>query len=58
MCLNENYSTVCVRKYCSDMYPIKNGLKKGDALLPLLFDFTSHSAIRKAGKARWFEIKW
>jgi len=58
MCLNETYSTVWVRKYCSDTYPIRNGLKKGDALLPLLFNFTSDSAIRKAGKAGWLEIKW
>jgi len=29
------------------MFPIKNGLKQGDALSPLLFNFTSGYAIRK-----------
>ena len=28
ICLNETYSSVWVRKYLSDMFPIKNGLKK------------------------------
>ena len=31
MCLNETYSTVWVGKNFSDMFPIKNGLKQGDA---------------------------
>ena len=39
MCLNETYSRVRVGKNLSDMFPIKNGLKKGDALEPLLFNF-------------------
>jgi hypothetical protein len=29
------------------MFPIKNGLKEGDALLPLLFNFALEYAIRK-----------
>jgi hypothetical protein len=37
MCLNETYSTVS--KHLSDMFPIRNGLKQGDALFPLLFNF-------------------
>jgi hypothetical protein len=36
MCLNETYSRVLVGKHLSDMFPIKNGLKQGDFLLPLL----------------------
>ena len=28
MCLNETYNSVWVRKHLSDMFPIKNGLKK------------------------------
>ena len=30
----------------SDMFPIKNGLKQGDVLLPLLFKFAVEYAIR------------
>jgi hypothetical protein len=32
ICLNEIYSRVWVGKHLSDMFPIKNGLKQGDAL--------------------------
>jgi hypothetical protein len=31
----------------SDKFPIKNGLKEGDALLSLLFNFALEYAIRK-----------
>jgi hypothetical protein len=47
MCLNETYSTVCVNKLLSDEFPIQNGLKQGDALLPLLLNFALENAIRK-----------
>jgi hypothetical protein len=36
MCLNETYSKVRIGKHLSDRFPIQNGLKKGDALSPLL----------------------
>jgi len=36
MCLNETFSRVRVGKHFSDMFPIRNGLKQGDALTPLL----------------------
>ena len=39
MCLTETCSRVQVGKNLSDMFPIRNGLKQGDALLPLLFNF-------------------
>ena len=32
MCLNETYNRDRVGKHCSDMFPIKNGLKRGDGL--------------------------
>jgi len=37
--LNETYSRVRVGKELSDMFPITNGLKQGDAVSPLLFNF-------------------
>jgi hypothetical protein len=46
MCLNETYSTVRVGKHLSDTFPIKNGLKQGDALSPLFFNFVLEYAIR------------
>ena len=48
MCLNETYSRARVGKHLSDMFPIKTGLKKGDALLSLLFNFALDYAIRSA----------
>jgi len=47
MCLNEIYSTVRVGKHLSDMFPIRNGLKQGDILSPLLFNFALDNAIRR-----------
>ena len=38
ICLNETYSRVRVDKHMSDMFPITNGLKKGDALSSLLLN--------------------
>jgi hypothetical protein len=32
VCSNETYNKVRVGKNLSDMFPIKNGLKQGDAL--------------------------
>ena len=37
--LNEMYSRVQVGKNLSDMFPIRNSLKQGDDLAPLLFNF-------------------
>jgi hypothetical protein len=47
MCLNETYSIVRMGKYQSDKFPIQNGLKQGDALSPLLFNFALDYAIRR-----------
>ena len=47
MCLNENRSRIWVGKHLSDMFRIKNGLKQGDALTLLLFNFALVYAIRR-----------
>jgi hypothetical protein len=43
--LNKTYSKVCIGEHLSDMFSIPNGLKQGDALLPLLFNFALEYAI-------------
>ena len=45
MSLTGTYSRVWVGKNVSDRFPIRNGLKQGDALLPLLFNFALEYAI-------------
>ncbi|KAJ4425850.1 hypothetical protein ANN_27476 [Periplaneta americana] len=47
MCLSESYSRVCVGQFLSDAFPIHCGLKQGDALSLLLFNFALEYAIRK-----------
>ena len=46
MCLSETYSRDRVGKNLTDMFSIRNGLKQGDALSPLLFNFALEYAIR------------
>jgi sorting nexin-29 len=46
ICLNETYSKVRIGKHLFDSFPIQNGLKQGDAILPLLFNFALEYAIR------------
>jgi hypothetical protein len=41
------HSKVCIGKHLSDSFPIQNGLKQGDALSALLFNFALEYAIRK-----------
>ena len=41
MSLTETYSRVRVGKNVCDRFPIRNGLKRGDALSPMLFNFAS-----------------
>jgi len=45
MYLTETYSRVQVYKNLSDMFAIRNGLKQGDALSALLFNFSLECAI-------------
>ncbi|KAJ4438859.1 hypothetical protein ANN_14812 [Periplaneta americana] len=47
MCLSETYSRVRIGQFLSDAFPIHCGLKQGDALSPLLFNFALEFAIRK-----------
>jgi hypothetical protein len=50
MCLNETYSKVRIGKHLSKSFPIQHGLKQGDALSPLSFNFALEYAIRKVQK--------
>ena len=47
MCLTETYNRVRVGKNLSDIFPVRKGLKQGDALSPLLFNFALGNAIRR-----------
>ena len=47
MCLTETYSSVRVDKNLSDRFPFRNGLKQGDALSQLLFNFALEHAIKR-----------
>ena len=47
MCLTKTYSRVWVGKNLSDTFPVRNGLKQGDALSPLLFNFALEYTIRR-----------
>jgi len=47
MSLTETYSTVRVGKNVSDKFPIRNGLKQGDALSPMVFKSALEYAIRR-----------
>jgi hypothetical protein len=47
MYLNETYSKVRIGKHLSRNFPIQNGLKRENALSPLIFNFALEWAIRK-----------
>jgi len=47
MCLTEKYSRVRIGKDLFDMFPIRNGMKQGDVLSPLLLNFALEYAIRR-----------
>jgi len=47
MSLTETYSRIRVGKNVSDRFPIGNGLKQGDALSPMLFNFALEYAISR-----------
>ena len=59
MRLTETCCRVRVSKNVSDRFPIRNGLKQGDALTPMIFNFALEYAITKgSGKPGWLETKW
>jgi len=47
MCLNETYNRLRVGSHSSGTFPVRNALKQGDALSPLLFNFALEYAIRR-----------
>jgi hypothetical protein len=46
LCLNETCSIVCVEKNLSDRFPLQSGLKQGNSLSSLLFNFALEYAVR------------
>ena len=52
-CLDGTQSKVKLGNYLSWSFPIENGLKQGDALLPQLVNFALEYAIRKVQETRY-----
>jgi hypothetical protein len=50
--LKETYRNFCIGKHVCDTFPAPDGLKQGDALLPLLFNFASDTPLAVSKKPR------
>jgi hypothetical protein len=56
MHLNEIYSEMCINKHLTDNFPMQSGLKQGDVLSLVLFNFAlEYASKRSPGRT---EIKW
>jgi retron-type reverse transcriptase len=55
--LIERHGKVRICKQFSEKFPIQNGIKQGDALSPLLFNFISEFGIRKV-QGNQVGLKW
>jgi hypothetical protein len=52
MCLNAMHIKICLGKYLFHNFPIQSGLKQGNALLPLFFNFALEYSIRKVQESQ------
>ena len=49
-CISENYTRIRIGRFLSVAFPVHCGLKRGDALSPLLFNSALEYAIRRVQK--------
>ena len=47
MCLHETYNRIRIDKHLSEKFSIRNGLKQGDVLLSLLFNYALMHTIKR-----------